>query len=166
MLFVSHDYWNATQSPLISYQIFQKSCTHVCVRPLKSPTHPTAHAAITFKLWNLFIIIRTHSLLMCQSLLIPSSRTSFLKNHWNPYGLRCHHHLVSLWIHNCRFLFVSSCWGFRQTGGWKQGTPRWNSVTHWNSFLHNGNKIFDPNSCQFTDFKCGTFVPANIHDLS
>ena len=41
----------------------------------------------------------------------------FPQNHCNPYGLRCYHHFVSLWIHNCRFLFVSSCWGSRQTGG-------------------------------------------------
>ena len=133
---------------------------------MKSPSHPSAHAAITLELWNLFIIIRTHSLLMCQSLIIPSSRTSFLKNNWNPYGIRRHYHLVSLWIHSCRFLPVSSCWGSRQIGGWEESTYQRQSVTHIHLFCYNGYQVLNPNSCQFTDFKCGTHVLANLHDLS
>ena len=37
----------------------------------------------------------------------------FPQHHCNPYGIRCCHHFVSLWIHNCRLLSFSSCWCFR-----------------------------------------------------
>ena len=37
----------------------------------------------------------------------------FPQNHCNPYGLRCFHHFVSLWIYNCRLLSFPSCWDFR-----------------------------------------------------